>query len=99
MEIINFTEARQNFKSVLDRVRDNVDVAVVIRRDGDDAVIISKSHYDSIMETLYLLRSPANAERLRESIASVKAGEIEEHDLIDDVASSDFTSETGKDRA
>ena len=98
MEIINFTEARQNFKSVLDRVRDNFDVAVVIRREGDDAVIISKSHYDSIMETLYLLRSPVNAERLRESIASVKAGEIEEHDLID-IASSDFPSENCSDRA
>jgi antitoxin YefM len=35
------------------------------------------------METLYLLRSPANAARLKESIAAVEAGEIEEHDLID----------------
>ena len=83
MEIVNFTEARQNFKKVLDRVTDNVDCTVVVRRDGDDAVIMSKSHYDSIMETLYLLRSPANATRLRESILAVEAGDIEEHPLID----------------
>jgi antitoxin YefM len=83
MEIINFTEARRNFKNVLDRVTDNADCTVVVRRNGDDAVIMSKSHYDSIMETLYLLRSPANAARLKESIAAVEAGEIEEHNLID----------------
>lgn len=83
MEIVNFTEARQNFKSVLDRVTNDVDCTVVVRRDGDDAVIMSKSHYDSIMETLYLLKSPANAARLKESIAAVEAGEIEEHALID----------------
>jgi antitoxin YefM len=83
MEIVNFTEARQNFKSILDRVTDNVDCAIVVRRGGDDAVIMSKNHYDSIMETLYLLRSPVNAARLTDSIAAVEAGEIEEHDLID----------------
>ena len=83
MEILNFTEARQNFKAVLDRVTNDVDATVVVRREGDDAVIMSKSHYDSIMETLYLLRSPANAQRLRESIAAVEAGKVKEHDLID----------------
>ena len=76
MEIVNFTQARQNFKAVLDRVTNDVDATVVVRREGDDAVIMSKSHYDSIMETLYLLRSPLNAQRLRESIAAVEAGEV-----------------------
>ena len=84
MEILNYTQARQNFKNVLDRVTDDVDCTVVVRRDGDDAVIMSKSHYDSIMETLYLLRSPANAKRLMESVAAVEAGEIEEHQLIEE---------------
>jgi antitoxin YefM len=90
MEIVNYTEARRNFKSVLDRVNDDVEATVIVRRDGDDAVIMSKRHYDSIMETLYLLRSPANAARLTESIERVKQGEIEKHDLLDDVT--DFTS-------
>ncbi len=83
MEIVNYTQARQNLKDVLDRVTNDADCTVVVRRDGDDAVIMSKSHYDSIMETLYLMRSPANAKRLMESVEAVKAGEIEEHNLID----------------
>lgn len=99
MEIVNFTEVRQNFKSVLDRVTDNVDCAIVVRRGSDDAVIMSKSHYDSIMETLYLLRSPVNAARLRDSIAAVEAGEISEHDLIEEVDSEDLTSEACDNRA
>ena len=83
MEILNFTEARQNFKAVLDRVTSDVDATVVVRREGDDAVIMSKSHYDSIMETLYLMRSPANARHLIEAITREKAGEYEQHDILD----------------
>ncbi len=44
---------------------------------------MSKSHYDSIMETLYLMRSPANAQHLMEAIARDQAGEFEQHDLLD----------------
>lgn len=83
MEILNFTQVRQNLKDVLDRVTDDADCTVVVRRDGDDAVIMSKSQYDSIMETLYLLRSPANAKHLMEAISRDKADEGESHELID----------------
>ncbi|MGL6341047.1 MAG: type II toxin-antitoxin system Phd/YefM family antitoxin [Waterburya sp.] len=73
MEIINFTEARKNFKSVLDKVTEDVDCTVVVRRESDDVVIMSKQHYDSIMETLYLLQSPKNAKHLMEAIAEDKS--------------------------
>ena len=83
VEILNYTQLRNNLKEVLDRVSDDVDSTVVVRRDGDDAVIMSKSHYDSIMETFYLIKSPANAKRLMESVAGVNRGEFEERSLID----------------
>jgi antitoxin YefM len=83
MKIINYSEARQNFKAVLDRVIDDQDCTVITRSGVEDAVIMSKSHYDSIMETLYLMRSPANAQHLIEAIARDQAGEFEKHDLID----------------
>lgn len=47
------------------------------------AVVMSKSYYDSLMETVYLLKSPANAQHLEEAIAEYKAGQTQEHDLID----------------
>ena len=83
MEIINYSEARQNFKAVLDRVTNDQDCTVITRGGVEDAVIMSKSHYDSIMETLYLMRSPANAQHLLDAIARDKAGEYEQHDLLD----------------
>ena len=83
MEIINYSEARRNFKAVLDRVTEDQDCTVITRGGVEDAVIMSKSHYDSIMETLYLMRSPANAQHLMDAIARDRAGEHEQHDLID----------------
>ena len=83
MEIINYSEARRNFKAVLDRVTEDQDCTVITRGGVEDAVIMSKSHYDSIMETLYLMRSPANAQHLMDAIARDRVGEHEQHDLID----------------
>ncbi len=83
MEIVNYSEARENFKQVLDRVSDDCDSTLIKRRDREDIVLLSKSHYDSIMETLYLMRSPANAKHLIDAIARDKAGEGEAHELID----------------
>lgn len=45
--------------------------------------MISRSEWDSIEETLYLLQSPRNAERLLASIAELEAGGGEEHELIE----------------
>lgn len=83
MNIVNFSEARNNFKAVLDKVADDRDCTVIVRRDAEDAVLMSKSHYDSLMETFYLLKSPANAKHLEEAIAEYREGKTEEHDLID----------------
>ena len=83
MEIINFSEARNNFKTVLNRVANDKDCTIIVRRDAEDAVLMSKSHYDSLMETFYLLKSPANAKHLEEAIAEYREGKIEEHDLSD----------------
>ena len=83
MEIVNYSEARENFKQVLDRVSDDCDSTLIKRRDHEDVVLLSKSHYDSLMETLYLMRSPANAQHLLDAIARDQAGEGESHDLID----------------
>ena len=83
MNIINFREARNNFKFVLDTVANDKNCAVIVKRDTEDAVVMSKSYYDSLMETVYLLKSPANAQHLEEAIAEYKAGKTQEHKLID----------------
>ncbi|CDT28154.1 Antitoxin YefM [Vibrio coralliirubri] len=84
MNIVSFTEARNSLKSVLDRVVDDSDVTVIIRRDSEDAVVMSLDHFNSMQETLYLMSSPKNAERLAESIAQLEAGNTTVRELNND---------------
>lgn len=84
MRIISFTEARNTLKSVLDQVVDDADCAVITRRDSDDAVVMSLDFYNSLMETVYLLKSPANAEHLSKSIEQYRQGEFKERELLDE---------------
>lgn len=84
MRIVSFTEARNNLKAVLDSVVNDADTAVIIRRDAEDAVVMSLDYYNSLMETVHLLRSPANAQHLNRSIEQFKAGKVSRRDLIDE---------------
>ncbi len=82
MRVISFTEARKHLKSVLDTVNDDANATIVTRRDAEDAVVMSLDYYNSLMETVYLLKSPANVAHLAKSIAQYQAGKTAVHDLI-----------------
>ncbi|MDM1544562.1 type II toxin-antitoxin system prevent-host-death family antitoxin [Ignatzschineria indica] len=84
MHIFTYSDARNNLKSVLDKVNNDADVAFITRKEGGHAVIMGQEHYDSLMETLYLLSSPNNANRLTESIAQLRSSKKVERDLIED---------------
>ena len=93
MKVVGAKEARQNFAALLDSVVDDAEEVVIHRSGGKgDVVVISLDEWNSIKETEYLLRSPANAARLRRAIADLDAGRGEVHDLIDPdtVAGSDI---------
>jgi antitoxin YefM len=84
MQVISYSEARNSLKSVLDSVNDNADVTIINRRDAGNAVVMSLDHYNSIIETLYLMQNPANAAYLMESIAQFKAGKATAKKLVKD---------------
>jgi len=84
MQIVTFTEARNNLKTVLDRVADDADYTVITRRDAEDSVVISLEAFNSLMETVHLLKSPANAAHLARSIEQFQSGEVVEKDLLDE---------------
>lgn len=84
MNVVSFTEARNGLKAVLDKVVNDADTTVITRRDSEDAVVMSLDYYNSLMETVYLLRSPANAEHLQRSIAQYHDGKVVERDLLDE---------------
>lgn len=64
MKVVSFSEARSSLKTVLDRVVDDPDYTIVTRRDADDVVVMSLESFNSVMETVHLLKSPANAAHL-----------------------------------
>lgn len=84
MHIVSFSDARNSLKKVLDRVVEDADTTIITRRDSADAVVMSLDHYNSLMETVHLLRSPANAKHLSESIAQYREGRVVQRDLIDE---------------
>ena len=82
MSAITATEARKNLFGLIQQVNDDHTAVEVVSRRGN-AVIMSKDDYDALTETAYLLRTPANAERLLESVERARRGEFERHDLLD----------------
>ncbi|RMA80951.1 type II toxin-antitoxin system Phd/YefM family antitoxin [Umboniibacter marinipuniceus] len=84
MRIVNFSEARNHLKSVLDQVVNDADYTVITRRDSEDTVVMSLDHFNGLMETVHLLKSPANAAHLAESIAQFKSGAVIDGGLTDD---------------
>jgi antitoxin YefM len=82
MRTVSFTDARNGLKSVLDGVVGDADIAIITRRDAEDAVVMSLDYYNSLMETVHLLKSPANAAHLAESIEQYRAGKVFERATV-----------------
>ncbi|WOD37402.1 type II toxin-antitoxin system prevent-host-death family antitoxin [Nodosilinea sp. E11] len=84
MRVVTFSEARNKLKAILDQVVNDADYTVITRRDAEDAVVMSLDYFNSLLETVYLLKSPANVAHLEESIAQYRQGQTTERDLLDE---------------
>lgn len=80
----NYSEFRKGLKNYLDSVESNHETLIIKRGTGKGAVIISLEEYNSIMETLHLLSSQKNAQRLFESINQMKTGKTVHNDLFEE---------------
>lgn len=77
---ITASEARRELFPLIEKVNDDR-TAIEITSKRGNAVLMSLAEYEALQETAYLLRSPANARRLLESLAQAQAGELTEHPL------------------
>ena len=80
----NFTEFRTGLKSYLDNVEENNETLIIKRKTGKGTVVISLDEYNSIMETVHLLSSKSNADRLYESISQMRSGKTVNEGLIEE---------------
>ncbi|MFY0686428.1 MAG: type II toxin-antitoxin system Phd/YefM family antitoxin [Cyclobacteriaceae bacterium] len=76
MESISYSSFRANLKSMLDKVLGDRIPLFVTRKNSEEVVIIPRADYESLKETLHLLSSRANAERLHQSITDYEAGNV-----------------------
>ncbi len=74
VKAISYTAARENLASTMDGVCSDHDPVIITRKRDQAVVMISLEDFQALEETAYLLRSPANARRLMESVAELKKG-------------------------
>ena len=74
MEITSYSNFRQHLKSFLSKVIASRDTLFVTQQNGEDVVVMSKSDYEGMQETLFLLSNPKNAQRLKESLEEYQKG-------------------------
>ncbi|MDQ3459142.1 MAG: type II toxin-antitoxin system Phd/YefM family antitoxin [Deinococcota bacterium] len=72
-----YTNARANLAKLLDEVSNNHETIIITRRGAEDVVLISAAELSSLAETVHLLRSPKNAERLLTALHRALAGSDE----------------------
>ncbi len=84
MDVLTYSDTRANLKDVMDRVVRDKTPVVITRQKAEAVVMVSLSDWNAMEETLHLLSTPANAERLRASIRELNAGGGVERTLSDE---------------
>ena len=89
METVSFSNFRQNLRTLMRKVNDDAQRLVVTTNDESDIVVMGKADYDSWQETLYLMQSKVNRQRLDESVIEAENSlqnlkEVSLEDLIID---------------
>jgi antitoxin YefM len=84
MQVVNFTEARNNLKSIFDDVYHNSEEVIVNRKNGENVVIISLDRFNAMNETEYLMRSPKNKEHILASLKELEEGKGMVRELIEE---------------
>lgn len=84
MRTLSYTESRARYAEVLDSVVEDREEIVITRAGREPVVIVSLADFESMRETAYLMRSPANARRFLDAMERLEAGEGDQHTLMDE---------------
>jgi antitoxin YefM len=84
MQVLNYTEFRQNLAKNLDKVNNDSEIVIVSRSKGKNVVVMNLDEYNAMTETLHIIKSEANRKRLQDSIDEMNSGTYHSHKLIED---------------
>ncbi len=82
MARVSYTDLRGNLAKYMDDVCDSRDALTVTRQNARSVVMLSEEEYESILETLHLLRSPANAAHLQRGLKEFESGNVIERNIV-----------------
>ena len=83
MNVVTVSEAKRDLDSLIMKIFSDAEPTLIATESGQQIVLLSLDEFNAWKETAYLLSNPANAERLRKSIAESKAGYTTERELIE----------------
>ena len=83
-EIAYTQQARKNFTAIMNQVCDDHTPIIITRQSEPPVVMMSLEDYNAIEETMYLLRSPKNAQRLYKALEELKDGKYQKRELIEE---------------
>lgn len=83
MKTMSYSDSRARYAEMLDTVTDDREEVIITRAGHEPVVVVSLDDYESLKETAYLLKSPANARRLLASIKQLENGEGIQRDLLE----------------
>ncbi|GJQ53269.1 MAG: antitoxin YefM [Anaerolineaceae bacterium] len=81
MNMVTVNEAKRNLDSLIKKIFSDAEPTIITTETGQQIVLLSLDEFNSWQETAYLLSNPANAARLRKSIAEAQAGKVTEREL------------------
>jgi antitoxin YefM len=83
METISYTNIRQNLAKTMNRVCDEHDFVIVTRQSAKPVIMMSLEDFNSLQETMYLLKSSKNANKLFESLGQLAKGNYQSRELLE----------------
>ena len=84
MDAITYTQARQNFTATMNKVCEDHSPIIITRQNEAPVIMMSLADYNAIEETMYLMKSPKNAARLRKAMIDIENQNFMKKDLIED---------------
>lgn len=83
MQAVFYSQARNNLRSIIDNVCDNFDEYIITTKDNKSAVLISYDEYSAMKETMYLLSSKNNRDRLNDAIEQIENSQFMKKEIVE----------------